>query len=399
MRHRPAVLWLAVGIFTAPVVTAQESADADAVGGGRLKTELRALGFYTDNFYNQPANEADAYGLVLAPRATFVKQSQKIEVGVDGGVEYGAFDLPGSQDDYVDGLLQLRLASQPTLRNQFRLGGGFKRGHDPFGVDRTEDATTRDDDLDQWNRTALGLRWRYGAPGARMNAEVGASTLEKKYVTNRAVTDPLSYDSTRIDYTLFYNYSEKTSALLDFSREDFSFDRPLDPTAPDPRGGELYRVRGGAKWLATGKTSGDVRLGYRRRTFDAGASNFEAVDWEAGVDWSPVPRTTLRLETARSEQESYTIDARVIDIESLSLDWKHNLSSRTRTTVRAERITADFDISGRSDEIYGLSAGAEHQALSWLWLTGNVGVNNRDSSVAAREYDRLNALFGVRLGR
>jgi hypothetical protein len=404
MRHCHAI-WLSIGVLAAPLALAQDESEPDELGGGRLRASVSALGFYSDNFYNQPSAQADAFGALLAPSATYLKQSAKLEFAADGELAYGMFDLPGSHDDYLDGALGLRLASQPTLRNHFRVNGGFKRGHDPFGVNRTEDATARDDELDEWHRTTGGLRWRYGAPGARMNAEVGASVLEQKYTTNRTVTEPLSYDSTRVDYALFYNYSEKTSALLDFSREDFSFERSFDATGLDLRGGELYRVRTGARWLATGKTSGDVRVGFRRRSFDAGTPEVEGVDWEAGVDWAPVPRSTLRLETARSEQESYTVDARIIDIESISLNWKHNLTSRTRTTVRLERITADFDTSGgsdeirRSDEILGLTAGAEHLATSYLWLIGSIGYTTRDSNIAAREYDRIDARFGVRLGR
>ena len=382
---------LLVGL--APAVQAQD--DASDSGSG-LRTQVTGVLFYSDNFYNQPSAKTAAYGAVLTPQAGFERRTSKLELGIDAQAEYGMFDQ-GSADNYLDGAALLRVAAQPTLRNHFRAEGGFKRGHDPFGVDRTEDAAARDSDLDEWNRTTFGLRWRYGAPGARMNAEIGGSLLEKKYVTNRAATEPLSYDSTRIDYTLFYHYSEKTSALLDFSREDFSFDRPFGVV--DLRGGELYRVRTGAKWLATGKTSGDVRVGYRRRLFDAGTPSLEGFDWEAGVDWAPVPRSTLRLEMARSEQESYTVDARLIDVESLRLDWKYNLTSRTRSNARLERITADFDASGREDEILGLAVGAEHLALSYLWLVGNLGYNTRDSNVAAREYDRINAFLGVRLGR
>ena len=393
MRDRFATSWLIVVLGFGPSAQAQE--DAAAAHSG-LHAQVTSVLYYSDNFYNQPANKTSAFGALVTPQARFLRQTSKLELAAEGQVEYGVFDQ-GSADNYLDGAAALRAASQPTLRNYFRAEGAFKRGHDPFGVDRTEDATSRDADLDEWDRTTFGLRWRYGAPGARMNAELGGSILEKKYVTNRAMTEPLSYDSTRVDYTLFYHYSEKTSALLDFSREDFSFDRAFGVV--DLRGGELYRVRTGVKWLATGKTSGDVRVGYRRRLFDAGGSDIEGLDWEAGVDWAPIPRALLRLEMARSEQESYTVDARVIDVESLRLDGKYNLTSRTRGSVRLDRLTADFDASGREDEILGLAVGAEHLALSYLWLVGHVGFNNRDSNVAAREYDRINAFLGVRLGR
>ena len=401
MRQRfPAIGLTACALLAlASTALAQEddaAADTD-LGASRVRTQLTGAAYFSDNFYNRPTNESSGYGTLLRPEAEFLKEGAKLRLEAELEAEYGMFSLPGSDDDYLDGAARLKLASQATLRNQLRLEGQFKHGHDAFGVDRTEDASARDADLDRWNRTTGALHYRYGAPGAQLNAEVGIATLEKRYVTNDAATEPLNYDSTDVIYTVFYNYSSKTAALIDFSRTDFSFDRPFG--AVDIRGGELYRLRAGIKWLATGKTSGDVRAGYRRRLFDAGTADIEGVDWEAGVDWTPVPRSTLRLATARSEQESYTADARVIDIESISLDWKHNLTSRTRSTVGLEHLKADYDSSGRSDKILSAAVGLEHRLQSHLWAVGTIGMTQRDSSLALREYDRLNAFLGLRLGR
>lgn len=373
-------------------------AQADpGMSGSKTRLALRSVAFYSDNFYYSAEAETAAVGAVVTPELYFLTQAGKLRLSALVSADYGAFDLPGSEDDYLDAMAQVGLALQPTLRNQFGVVGDFKRGHDPFGVDRTEDATAREAELDQWHRSNLGLRWRYGSPGARMNAQFGAAYLEKEYVTNEEATAPLSYDSTRVDYTLFYNYSEKTSALLDFSREDFQFDRSFGGV--DERPGELYRMRLGAKWLATGKTSGDVRVGYRRRLFDTGGPDIEGLDWEAGIDWAPVPRTTLRLETAHSEQESYSDEARIIDVESAGLTVKHNLSSRLRASAALEATRADYDLSGRNDDALGVSAGAEYMAMSYLWVVGNAGLRNRQSSVPDRDYEQLNAFVGVRLGR
>lgn len=393
----------ALACIAAGPAPAQDGDDQDGdLGGARVAAGLRTVGYFSDNFYNQPADTTSGYGTLINPVLGILKQSPKLELRGGIEAEYGMFDLPGSQDDYLDGSAQLRFATQATLRNQFRLEGEYKHGHDPFGADRTEDATVRDEDLDEWNRAAGAFHYRYGAPGARLNAELGVGSLSKSYTTNREATEPLSYESTTFDYTLFYNYSAKTAALIDFSRSDFSFDRPLGVV--DGRGGELYRARFGMKWLATGKTSGDVRVGYRQRSFDAGTPDISGVDWEAGIDWAPVPRTMIRVETARSEQESYTVDARVIDIRSARVDGKHNLSSRLRASALLEYMQARFDRadpatgSTRKDDILTFGIGAEYRLLSKAWAVGNLSTTSRDSSLATREYDRLNAFVGVRLG-
>jgi hypothetical protein len=398
MWHRLGTAWLAMCVGMVTLAHAQDDAGSEGqLEPKGLRARVGAVAHFSDNFYNQPRNQSSGWGTLLAPGITYVKQSTKLELESGLEAEYGLFSLPGSKDDFLDYGVRLKLATQPTLRNHFRLDGSYRHGHDPFGVDRTEDATAVDTDLDEWNRAQGALHYRYGAPGAMLNAEVGVGGLDKTYTTNRSATEPLGYDQTTFDYALFYNYSSKTAALIDFSRSDFEFERPLGVV--DLRAGELYRARVGVKWLATGKTSGDVRVGYRRRLFDSGSPNLEGVDWEAGVDWQPVPRTSLRLETARSEQESYRAEARVIDIRSLSLDWKYNVTARTRATSRLAHVEANFDTSPRDDTLLDASVGVEHLVLSYLWAVGSLGYVTRDSSVADREYDRLNAFVGVRLGR
>lgn len=395
-------VWAALLIGTAisAPARAQDSDGTDPeleLGGARFSPSLRSVGYYTDNFYNQPANEAASLGALVNPELSFLKESSRLRLAGGVEAEYGTFDLPGGEDDYLDAGARLTFAAQATVRNQFRLGGSFKRGHDAFGVNRTEDATVRDDELDRWDQVIGSLHYRYGAAGARLNAEVGVTRLERSYVTNRGATEVLNYDSVTTDYTLFYNLGPKTTVLLDFSRSDYSFERPFGLV--DTRAGELYRLRTGMRWLATGKTTGDVRVGYRRRLFDTGSPDIEGLDWEVGIDWSPIPRTQLRFGAARSEQQSYRADTRVIDVDSLTASWRYNLTARTRSTVAVEHLNVDFDTSGRDDEILGGSLGLEHALISYLWVVGNVGTTTRDSTFDTRDYDRLTAYLGVRLGR
>ena len=409
--HRAAYLIAGVMFIAAPLTQAQETA-ADAgtagggeetrfpgeFGGGRVKTHVSGLAFYTDNFYNQQGSSS-AEGLLVAPGLDFLTRSSKIEFGGLVDADYGTFNTPGGQDNYLDWRARLNLSGRTSVRSLFRLDGSAQSGHDPFGVDRTEDVTARGIELDEWRRNQAGLHYRFGAPGATFNAEVGTGTIQKHYTTNTGATEPLNYRANTGDYTVFYNYSPKTAALINFERTGISFDRGFIAPGAVTRDGTLYRLRGGVHWLATGKTAGDVRVGYHRRLFDDGSTPINGLDWEAGVDWAPIPRTQVRFESAYQEQESYRSDARVIQLRSLSVDWKYSIDAKTRTDVRVERITAGFDASTRDDTIQSLTFGAERLMLSYLWLVGNAALIQRDSSVATREYDRMNLFVGVRLGR
>lgn len=394
-----APLLLALGLAGTP---AHGQLDDDflenVLGGGRLHASLQATGYYTDNFFNEPADQEAASGTLIIPRVLYTKETAKIEFqGILEG-EYGLFDVPGTADDYADGAAQLRLGVQPTLRNRVTLNAGLKHGHDAFGVNRTEDAAVQDQELDRWNEGTGGIHYRFGAPGAKINADLSVKELQKHYISNRLDTQVLNYDATTYQSGVYYNYSPKTSALLDFHWTDYSFDYPFGG-GPDTRGGSLYRLRTGVKWLATAKTSGDIRVGYRARTFDSGEPDISGIDWEAGVNWSPAQRDQVEITTARLEQQSYRGDSRLLDVSATTLGWAHVFNARVRTQARLEYLSVDFEGSGRNDEILGGGVTLEYLALSYLWVVANVATTGRDSNIEAREYDRFSGYLGIRLGR
>jgi polysaccharide biosynthesis protein VpsM len=386
------------------------SADGEALYGDQLRASLTATGSYTDNFYYN-ATKIDAAGAVLRPEVQFVTETGKAQIDLTGRGEYGTFDTPGSNDDYLDSYGQARFGWAPTYRNRLLLEGSYTHGHDPFGLVRTEGSATVNNEMDEWDQSSGTMRYRYGAPAATVNAEVSGTYTDRSYATNEALTRFLDYRTTQIDYSVFYNYSPKTAAVVSFTRTDVDVRQPFNnnagpATAQDPggsdvddRSGETYQVRAGLRWLATAKTSGDVRAGYRQRTFDDVAADLEGFDWQAGIQWSPTQPMLFELRTARSEQQSYLQNAGVIDIKTTTLRAKRSLSSRLRGEIALEQQLADFFGTGRDDETDSATVGLEYVAMSYLFVVGNVGYQTRESSFAGRDYDRFNAFVGLRLGR
>ncbi|HUR41115.1 MAG TPA: outer membrane beta-barrel protein [Verrucomicrobiae bacterium] len=374
------------------------------LGGPDARARISAHVFYTDNYYYEPTAPEAAWGTVLRPELVFIAETGKTALHLTGWGEYGHFDIEGPITNYFDGYGGARLLLVPTARNRLTVDASWQHGHDPFGLARTEGtAVGSEREQDEWDHRGGGLRYRYGAPAAKVNAELGVAVAEREYLTNELETRFLDFQTVTLDYGLSYNIGPKTALVANFTRTDTEFDVPFD-TNPfgadvDDRSGPTYQVRAGVRWLATAKTSGDVQAGYRQRHFDAGSDNLEGFDWQAGVRWSPVATTLIDIRTARSEQQSYRSDARVIDVRSATLSLRRAVGTRTTIIASGGRTDADFIGSGREDRVDDAALGLEYRALSYLFVVGNVGVNNRVSNLADRSYDRLNAFFGVRLGR
>jgi len=375
-------------------------ANAQDAGGSRIESELRLTGAYTDNFYYatpDSGEETSTLGGIIAPRLAYRGSRDRFDVTAGLEAEAATFDVPESTDDYLDGKAGAGLTMLASRRSRFDLRGGFQRGHDPFGTNRTENAAARDADLDIWHQATGGATFRYGTPEAVLNAEVGVSTLAKSYQTNEAATRFLDYDSTAMQYTLYYNISPKTAALFDYVRTGVEFDESFG--GADTRSGAEYRMRAGMRWLATAKTSGDIRVGYFRREFDNTAISEGGFDWQAGVQWAPRARTVLELNTARASQESYRADSNVSITRSGAAIWRQNWTARTSTSLRFGTTRSEFIGAGRDDTLYNGALTLDHQLRRSLSLVLGVETFSRDSNDPSSEFDRFSSYLGIRLGR
>jgi hypothetical protein len=385
--------WCA-GVFAAlwcASASAQEGFDTS-----RASAELAVSGVFTDNFYygtgDEPAEEA--FGAVVAPRLAYKATRGRLDVLATADAELAAFNRE-PVDDYEDGKLGLNASWLATRRGRLDLRARFDRSHDPFGINRTEDAGARDEELDIWHAAQGGMLFHYGAPEATLNAEVGLSALSKSYRTNAAATRFLDYDTTSLQYTLFYNFGPKTAALFDFVRNDVQFDNPFGPA--DTRSGDEYRVRAGARWLATGKTSGDLRVGMYRREFDGTTDAEAGLDWQASVQWAPRARTLLDLEAARGAQESYRADTRVILTRSVTARWKQYWGARASSQLSVGQVTGEFAGIARKDTAYNVRLGLDYMLSQSLSAVMAAESFNRTSNEPTSEFDRISAFAGVRL--
>ena len=375
------------------------SADAqDAFDSSRSSADVLFSSVYTDNFYydTSAGDPTAALGAIVQPSAVYKGTKGKLDLLANLRGEFATFDTPGSQDDYEDGSAGAAISWLATRRGRLDARASFERSHDPFGINRTEDATVRDEELDIWHSTQASVLFHYGAPEATLNAEVGLSALDKQYQTNDAETRFLDYTSTSLQYTLFYNFSPKTATLFDFVRKDVQFEEPF--AGIDDRSGEEYQVRTGFRWLATAKTSGDVRVGLFKREFDDSDFNEQGLDWKVGLQWTPRARTLLDLDATRASQESYRADTRVNITRTLTLGWKQYWGARLRSHVTAHRGTVEFVGQDREDTLYNLKAAAEYTLTRRLTAVATVDASQRDSNEPTSEFDRFSAYAGVRLG-
>lgn len=366
------------------------------VAGFAVKADAAAVTQFVDNFYFTSGNGKAAAGLLLRPNATLRRETGKLDIQLDLDAEAAAFSPVSSQDDYFDSSIRNRIDIRPNQRNQFDLGLDFRLGHDPFGSDRTEGDVRANEELDLWQDLRASAGYRFGAPGALLNWAVGGALQSREYTTNEAGTQFLNRDISRLDTQLFVNVSPKTAFLLDVIHNRVEFERALP--SGTTRDGDLWRLRLGAQWQATGKTEGDVRIGYLERQFDDNNRNpLRGLDWTVTLAWLISERSKLEMASGRRTQESYIDNAQVIDLRTANLSWSYIWTSRTRSVVDFRYDDAQFFGAGREDLIFRISAGLRYQVSRRFTLTGHLSHSERDSNSGQRNFERTVLNLGAQI--
>lgn len=349
---------------------------------------------YGDNFFYESEGGRTVSGLLLAPSLYVRGKQSRTLMTFNAGAQRGMFDLAGSDSDFTDSQLAIGLDYDGGLRHFFSLSASTARGHDPFGTDRTETDPFQDRDMDQWSLKTAEANYRFGAPTAKLNLELGVKRTAKDYTTNEAATRFLNFGKTSLSQVLFFNYSPKTSILFELSEDFVGFE---DNSAGVNRDAAEYRVRTGLRWKATAKTTGDVRAGVVRRERED--SSFRPIDgesWSARITWEPLVATSLEITTERNSVESYIPNVSVIDSRSYSAKLTQGLGRNFRTSITAKQSEQEFVGITRIDDGVRYAAAAAYIFRNSLELFAEADWAERDSTVAGIGFDVATLVAGVR---
>ena len=373
--------------------------DTDDSGlGGRFHGATELLAEYTDNFFRQPNDRPrrSATGFILKPGINYISAAPRFRFHGGIGGAFGIYTLPGNADDYRDLHGTAGVNWLIADRHALAYNAVVRKGHDPFGTDRTANTPLENRSLDRWDQENYNLLYKYGTPRGAFDIETRGFAIKKAYRTNRdesptTGTRFLDYDTEGGQATLFYNYSPKTKGILDF------YGAHHDYVENPGRGGNEYRIRGGIRWLATAKTSGDARIGYVTRDFRSPTRpTFHGLDWLVSAAWSPTSYRLFVLKTGRASVPSYNT-AGFIDFKHANLEWREEWAQRFNTRLGVGYQDSRFVGTPRDDRGYTASVRAEYLVVRSVVLFGAYDYFRRNSNDDPFDYDKNTASLGVRV--
>lgn len=305
------------------------------------------------------------------------------------------------QDQTASGLMRFNLASGLKLDFQ----GEHKLGHDPRGSAMDLQSL----ELNKWTATSFTGRAEYqgGVIGTALNLQ----TTRWDYLNNGQGIIR-NRTSNYAGVTFSGRMLPNTNALLDFSvrQEDYDENKNLDSTT--------YTISGGARWEASGNTTGEFLVGYQFLKFTRAGmeqpgpvlnlfrrdqDSFANLYVMGRLYWNPLSGLTLTLQPYRTIQQTVVAGTSFFTATGMNLAATYPLGTRLTFTANLgyenDRFSTPAGVSAgtpvRSDNLMNAAVGLNYRAVQWLGIGLQYVFEDRQSTVNTFTYQANTTMVSV----
>ena len=327
--------------------------------------------------------------------------------GIEYVLEGGEYLSSGNDDDDVDQTITAYWGTAITPRHNFDASIRYSDSHDPRSEDdplRNARRSNVSGRPDLWSELKYGFGYVYGVDGARGNIAVQACETDREYDNNdqsfrdRTITD--------IGGQITAQVAPKTQLFGQIVHSDFDYDNqsPTDPLMGESLSSTEKRYLVGAAWDATQRISGQLRVGQVEKDFDAATrTDYDALTLDAELNWTPTDRDQVTLYSFYAPRENVWFDGVVdssdfVEVRQTELYWSRPFGNKLTAQLGGYFATDDYRGTAREDDRTGFSVAVRYS----LNRFGDIGLTyyqrERDSDVAAREYDEEGLYLDLNIG-
>ncbi|MBF0381989.1 MAG: outer membrane beta-barrel protein [Magnetococcales bacterium] len=336
---------------------------------------------YNDNRYLDPST-------VSSLTSSWITEESP---GLDAIIEVGKHDLTlsyeglygqvhsSSTDNYMDHDLKSSMVFDFRRWLGLELNVGRKWGHDEKGANDSIDST----DPNEHTTDSYGFSTRIGGENTKGKIEFGASHLELDYTNNSVNTSGLEYSKLSSNGSLYWEIMPKTSLQTGVIYSNYDY--VINSVASDSSDTFYFA---GVDWSATGKTEGNIKIGYMEKIFDdSSKEDYGGFSWDVAVKWQPLSHSNFVLMTVRSPGEPTGVGDHIVRDNS-SLVWNHEWSDILFTKVQGSFSTADYQGVGQSreDEEKIVDLGVGYKINRWGMVNMGYSYAVRESNEDANDY-------------
>ncbi|WP_276666224.1 outer membrane beta-barrel protein [Thalassolituus oleivorans] len=300
-----------------------------------------------------------------------------------------------SDDNYIETRLSASSKTEVSSRDEVDFNLNYNIVHDDRGSGTVEGNAAIATEPDTYDETVVGAAYIYGSDSAMLNLKPYAEYYNKHYTNNKNLgTADRNYSQVKLGALLSVKVSSATKALLEVRSADISYEE--DSAKAKGREGNLMNLLAGASWDITGKTTGEVKLGALKRSFDeSGIDDSTRFAWEAQLIWNPRSYSTVTFLSQQTANETNDPGTYIASQYSL-VSWDHEFSPFVSVVLDASLSNDEYidDAAGREDEVVSYGVTGVFSPSKILDIKASLKDESRDSSIAALDYDRQIIMLG-----
>jgi hypothetical protein len=332
---------------------------------------------YNDNIYAVPANKTGDWLTQLMPSFDLVSNFAQNELDVSGGTAIGRY-ASHSSEDYDDAFGAVNGRIDMTELTHFMGGLRIDRDHEPrtatdapgnAGQPVTYTTYTGNVGVEQ-----TGTRIGYEADGIVTRSEFEAVPAIGGGIIPQSDRNETGFEGAlRGDY----EFTPDTQAYIRGAANTQQFDHAAGNGIPI-RNSNGYRIDTGLRLDLTGVTYLDAYVGYLQQIYSQSAyGSIEGLDFGAGAVWNFTTLDTLKLNSARTVNNSYAeigtngpgtalSPGYLATTSTISED--HELLRNLLLNANASYEVDDWKEIDRTDNVFGIGAGAKYLMSRNLYL-------------------------------
>ena len=347
---------------------------------------------YDNNIYNREAFRLEDGFVRLRPSLTMDADFARHDWRIGFSSEIiRHFDLTEEDSEqataFVAGRLDLanRITVSPTLSVARRIERRGTFGDDVFTDEPIEY-------LQKYGSLSIART------GARIEARGRVSYDERDYSNNSINGQP--YDLTGRNVSkiaargaLYYEVSQDFQVLAGAAYNSLQYE--TNPVMP--RGSEGYSAFGGVRAQITDLLDAELAVGFGRQEFENPAvDDFEGLDFELTVRWTPKPRIQVTALGSRSMERSPSLDTAAVVQTRAGVALQYALGTRMLLGAEAEYNHDDFRGIDRAESRFTLGSSFRYLINDRLstFLAGGYR-SQSGKGLNAREYDGFSLRAGV----
>lgn len=295
-----------------------------------------------------------------------------------------------SRADYTDGNILLAGALNRGGLHRARFELLHIYGHEAIGEGRL--AASSAAPIDRWQQTRVRTNYHFGRSATPLGLDFFVEGSNREYLNNETDTAALEY--VRADAGLVFSaaYSEKTKFLLGARLAGVEYD---DAQSAAQRDSTIQRYFLGMRWLATAKTSGEIRIGQVQREIDSSGESETDLSWRVLIDWAPKTYSKFRLDSDIRLDESVFSQTAYVRNSTLTLSWNHKWSHAWSSNIfgRYRESAYRGGTAGRVDDTMQAGISLARKLGRKSSLSPSISYAVKESNQDEFDYQRLT--FGL----